>query len=529
MYDLEIRNALVYDGSGKKPYYSNVTVTAGKIVYIGEEKHSAKRIVDAQGLSLAPGFIDSHSHSDLTIFKDPHREHVLRMGVTTEIAGQCGHSITPDNGSMSSETRKSVSGSTLQRFTDMTSAIDAVNKLELGTNQCYFTGHGLLRGTVIGTEARFADIYEIERMQKMLEHEVKRGSAGMSTGLSYVPGIYSDTRELTMLAKTAGENGGMYVTHSRSESMGLFDSVQECIDIARDGNVPVNISHFKCVGKKFWGRCEKALGMIDAAIKDGLNITLDAYPYIAASTTTLSAIPPQFLSKGVDNFAKSLENPDVVKAIYREIFEVNDPSWDNSIYYVGLENFLIVRAKETPWAIGKTYAQMGEELGMSPFDAMIHLLKANHATVYECRFSMCEENVEMILKHPKCMVGSDGIYRLGDLSAHPRAFGTFPRYLGHYIRKRGILSREEAIRRITSMPAQTYGLKDKGRITVGYDADLVLFDYDSITDNLDYANPFKPNEGIYQVYVSGELVLENNEPTGIYNGKYLRRAGIDKI
>lgn len=526
MYDLEIRNALIYDGSGKDSYYSNVTVTDGKIVYIGKDKHSAKHIVDADGLALAPGFIDCHSHSDQSIIKAPHRENALRMGVTTEIAGQCGHSISPDDGSMSSETRKSVNGSTLVALKDMPTVIDTVNRLELGTNQYYFTGHALLRGTVIGTEARFADTYEIERMQKMLEHEVKRGSAGMSTGLSYVPGIYSDTRELTMLAKTAGENGGMYVTHSRSESMGLFDSVQECIDIARDGNVAVNISHFKCVGKEFWGRCEKALSMIDAAISDGLNITLDAYPYIAASTTTLSAIPPQFLEKGVDAFAESLNNPDVVKAIYREIFEVNDPSWDNSIYYVGLENFLIVRAKETPWAIGKTYAQMGEELGMSPFDAMIQLLKANHGTVFECRFSMCEENVETILKHPKCMVGSDGIYLPGDLSAHPRAFGTFPRYLGHYIRKREILSREEGIRRITSMPAQTYGLKDKGRIAVGCDADLVLFDYDSITDNLDYTNPFKPNEGIYQVYVSGELVLENNELTGVFNGKYLRRERI---
>lgn len=526
MYDLEIRNAFIYDGSGKVAYYSNVTATDGKIVYIGEEKHSAKRIVDAEGLALAPGFIDSHSHSDQSIFKDPHREHVLRMGATTEIAGQCGYSISPDDASMSDEIRKSVNSGTLRCFPDRATAIDAVNELELGTHQCYFTGHGPVRGVVMGTEARKANTDEIEKMQKMVESEVRDGSAGISTGLSYVPGIYSDTRELTMLAKTAGECGGLYVTHSRSESMGLFDSVQECINIARDGNVPVNISHFKCVGKEFWGRCEKALGMIDAANKDGLNITLDAYPYTAASTTTLSAIPPQFLSKGVDAFAESLDNPDVVKAIYREIFEVNDPSWDNSIYYVGLENFLIVRAKETPWAIGKTYAQVGKELGISPFDAMIHLLKANRGVVYECRFSMCEENVEMILKHPKCMVGSDGLYKPGDLSAHPRAFGTFPRYLGHYIRKRGILSREEGIMRITSMPAQRYGLNGKGYIKVGYDADLVLFDYDSITDNLDFANPFKPNEGIYQVYVGGELALENNELTGVFNGKYLRRSGI---
>ena len=525
MYDIEIRNALVYDGTDKDAYYANVTINKDKIVYVGDETHSAKRVVNAEGLALSPGFIDSHSHSDVAIFKDSHREHVLRMGVTTEIAGQCSHSITPDDGTMSNETRKTINTSYSPLFPDMTSAIDAVNNLELGTNQHYFTGHAMLRGTVMGTQASIADTSQIERMQKMLESEIKKGSAGISTGLSYVPGIYSDTKELAMLAKTAGENGGMYVTHSRSESMGLFDSVQECIDIARSANVAVNISHFKCVGKVFWERCEKALGMIDTAIANGADITLDAYPYTAASTTTLSAIPPQFLSGGVEAFAKSLENPDIVKAIYHEIFEVNDPSWDNSIYYVGLENFLIVRAEHTPWAIGKTYAQIGEELCISPFDAMINLLKANHGTVYECRFSMCEENVEMILKHPLCMVGSDGIYQLGDLSAHPRAFGTFPRYLGHYIRDKGILSREEGIRRITSMPAKRYGLRDKGYIKTGYDADLVLFDYDSISDNLDFANPFKPNTGIHQVYSAGKQIIENNEPTGIYNGKYLRRAG----
>ncbi len=187
---------------------------------------------------------------------------------------------------------------------------------------------------------------------------------------------------------------------------------------------------------------------------------------------------------------------------------------------------MIVRAENTPEFIGKNYAQVGEILGMSPFDAMIHLLKANNGTIYECRFSMCEENVETILKHPRCMVGSDGLYLPGDLSVHPRAFGTFPRYLGKYIRKQGILSREEGIRRITSMPANVYGLSSKGYLKAGYDADLVLFDYDTICDHADFVDPFKQNEGIYQVYVGGSLSLENNTPTGNYNGKYLRTAKI---
>jgi N-acyl-D-aspartate/D-glutamate deacylase len=406
---------------------------------------------------------------------------------------------------------------------------DFVRVLEgtkLGTNQLYFTGHGVLRGNVMDCDARLPKPRELFRMQELLEREMEGGSAGYSTGLSYVPGIYSNSEELIALAKTAAKKGGIYVTHSRSESMGLFDSVAECIRIAEEADIDVNISHFKCVGRVFWERCSKALAMIDEARDRGLRVTLDAYPYTAASTTTLSAIPAKFQDKGVEAFAKSLDDPNVVEAIRREIYEINDPSWDNSAFYVGLENFLVVRAAETPEMIGKTYAEIGKELGGSPFDGMIWMLKKNRGTVYECRFSMCEENVEEILAHPACAVGSDGIFVVGDKSAHPRAFGTFPRYLGHYIRERGILSREEGIRRITSMPARRYGLVGKGRIAKGYDADLVLFDYDRIIDGGTYLNPFLPNKGIHRVFMNGACVLADNEPTGILVGSYLKRRSV---
>jgi len=523
MFDLLIKNALIYDGSGAPAYYGDVGVTDGKVAAISKTGlEGAVKTVDAEGLALAPGFIDVHSHSDQSLCADPHRLHVLRMGVTTEISGQCGHSMSPASANMTEETRAHQSKKHSPLFATMAEELDAVDTWKLGPNQRFFTGHSLLRSGVMQLEARHANDQEIAQMQEALAQAVQDGSAGLSTGLSYVPGIYSNTYELTELARTAGQNGGIYTTHSRSESMGLFDSVNECIHIARDGNVPVNISHFKCVGKVFWERCEAALAMIDAAIDEGLDITLDCYPYVAASTTTLSAIPAKYQDHGAVAFAESLEDSKIVEEIRKEIYEINDPSWDNSLYYVGAENFLIVRAEATPWAIGKTYAQVAQELGMEPFDAIIYLLKANHGTVYECRFSMCEENVEMILKHPRCMVGSDGIYVPGDQLAHPRAFGTFPRYLGHYVRDRGILSREEGIHRITGMPAKRYGLKDKGFIQVGYDADMILFDYDKIRDHADFMDPFKPNEGIHQLYIAGELVLEDNEPTEVRNGKYIR-------
>ena len=528
MYDLIIKNAEIYDGSGTPAFVGSVAVKDGKIAYVGKGDASltARRVVDAEGLCLSSGFIDSHSHSDQSILEDPTRLHVLRMGATTEIAGQCGYSRSPYGRDRKDSVHATLLPLERPAFESMGEFVRTLDTVKLGTNQLYFTGHGVLRGNVMDCDARLPDGEELSRMQSLLEREIEEGSAGYSTGLSYVPGIYSNCEELIALAKTAAKKGGMYVTHSRSESMGLFDSVEECIRIAREADIAVNISHFKCVGKVFWERCGKALSMIDTAIAEGLRVTLDAYPYTAASTTTLSAIPAAFQDRGVEAFAKSLEDPNVVEAIRREIFEINDPSWDNSIYYVGLENFLVVRAAETPEMIGKTYAEIGRELGVSPYEGMIWMLRKNHGSVWECRFSMCEENVEAILSHPTCAVGSDGIYVVGDKSAHPRAFGTFPRYLGHYIRDRKILSREEGIRRITSMPAERYGLTEKGRIAQGYDADFVLFDFETIRDGGTYVNPFLPNEGIKSVWMMGEMVLKDNEPTGSYQGKYLKRRRV---
>ena len=522
MFDLVIRNALIYDGSGAPAYRGDIGVKDGKIAVISTKwLDNGIQTVDAAGLCLAPGFIDVHSHADYAFADDPHRLHVLRMGVTTEIAGNCGKTLSPALPDMELSVQEFMNPDA-KLYSSLKEELAEYETWEIGPNQRYFAGHGPLRASVMGLRADAATAEEIRTMQEILAYEMQQGAAGYSTGLSYVPGIYSNTHELTELAKAVAPYGGMYTTHSRSESMGLFDSVAECIHIAREAKIPVNISHFKCVGRPFWERCEKALNMIDGAIAEGLDISLDAYPYTAASTTTLTAIPPKYLDQGAVAFAKMLEEPKIVEAIRKEIYEINDPSWDNSMYYVGLENFLIVRADETPWAIGKTYAQVAQELGMEPFYAVVHLLKLNRGNVRECRFSMCEENVEMILKHPRCMVGSDGTIRKFDKINHPRGIGTFPRYLGRYIRERQILTREEGIHRITGMPATRYRLKGKGFIREGYDADLVLFDYDSIIDRADYVNPFQFNEGILRVYVGGKLNIMDNEPMGNWTGKIIR-------
>ena len=514
MFDLLIRNAEIFDGSGAEPFVGDLAVLNGKIAAIGHQLGGAKTVVDAQGLALSPGFIDCHSHADEWLASQPDRTHVLRMGVTTEVAGNCGQASFPvgrNDGDV--------------YFDSLAAFFDYADQLPLRTNLAVFAGHGNLRRLAMGIENRKAGDAEIAVMQQSLRQSMEEGALGYTTGLSYVPGIYCDTRELAEVAKAMQPFGGMYSSHSRSESAGLFRSVQECIDIARLAQVPVNISHFKVVGKTFWHRCEEALAMIDAANAEGLTVTLDAYPYTAVSTTTLSAVHPRYLDKGPEAFAKMLEDPNIVEELRREIFEIDDPSWDNSAFHVGLENFLIVTAEQTPWAVGKTYAEAGAMLGISPYAAMVELLKKNRGDIRDVRFAMSEENLERILQHPLCAVGADGLHVKGrDKLTHPRALGTFPRYLGRYIRQRKLLSRQEGIRRCTGMTADRFGIAGKGYLRVGYDADLVLFDYDTILDGGDFMNPFRPNTGIHQVYMNGCLVLQDNEPTGEILGRCLRKG-----
>jgi len=555
--DFLIKNVNIYDGSGAAPFFGSVLISGGKIIrvlkseasfpgkaasttkgsqnpgvaVIGktadvQETDTAVETIDGQGLDLAPGFIDSHSHADEFFETDSERLHALQMGVTTEIAGQCGHTSSPYPADVDEKLFRMASGSWVgkhyESFGQMLRDYEE-RRLPLGPNQAWFTGHGALRTSVMGFENRRASQAEIAEMRTLLDKEMQGGALGFSTGLAYVPGIYSDAEEISGIAEALKPYGGIYTSHSRSESSGLFDAVGECIEVARRAKVPVNISHFKTCYPEFWDRQDKALSMIDDANAEGLTVTLDAYPYIAVSTTTLSAMPAQFLDQGAEAFAEMLGREEIRQAVWKEIYEIDSPTWDNALKHAGADRFLIVGAQETPWIEGLTYTQLAGKLGMAdPFDAVVWALRKNHGQITDVRFIMTEENVEKVLSHPLCTVGSDGIYCKGrDRSCHPRAFGTFPRYLGHYVRDRRILSRQEGIRRITGLPAQRYGLKTKGLIRQGFDADLVLFDFDRIIDGGDFKNPFLPNIGIEQVFVAGKCAMKHNQGTGVFAGKFL--------
>lgn len=530
-YDLIIKDARIYDGTGDPSFTGSVAVKDGKIAAVFKEENfdrvyaDADSEINADGLCLAPGFIDSHSHADEEIFVNSGREQALRMGVTTEVAGQCGHTESPYPENVDEKLFHMASGCWGGRpYRDFGSLARDVSMLSLGTNQAWFTGHGALRTSVIGFENRKATEEEISEMASLLDREMKGGALGFSTGLAYVPGIYSDVHELSELGRVLRKYGGIYTSHTRSESGGLFDAVQEVIDVAKIAGIRGNISHFKACYPDYWDRMDRAIRMVDSAIDEGVDITMDAYPYIAVSTSTLSAMPAKFLDKGAEAFAESLNDPDVVEAIRHEIYDVDDPSWDNALKHAGPDRFLVVHAGETPWMEGKSYTEIAEELHTDPFMAAITALRENHGHITDVRFIMSEENVEKVLAHPVCTVGSDGIWMKGrDRTCHPRAFGTFPRYLGHYIRDRKILSREEGIRRITGLPAERYGLRGKGFIKAGYDADIVLFDYDTIRDGGDFKNPFKKNEGIFEVIVAGNPAVKENELTGVYSGRFIKR------
>lgn len=533
--DLLIKHVTIYDGSGAPPFQGGVLISGGKIQKIlrcdspGVFDCDALEVIDGNGLDLAPGFIDSHSHADEVMEVNSDRLQALKMGVTTEVAGQCGHTSSPYPADVDESFFRMASGSWqgkhFESFAQMLAHYEET-KLPFGTNQAWFTGHGALRTSVMGFDNRKAAPQELERMRALLKQEMQGGALGFSTGLAYVPGIYSDAREIAGIAEELKAFGGIYTSHSRSESAGLFDAVTECIDVARLAKVPVNISHFKACYPDFWDRQEKALSMIDDANREGLDVTIDAYPYTAVSTTTLSAMPSKFLTKGAESFAEMLDRKEIREAVRKEIYEIDDPSWDNALKHAGADRFLIVGASETPEIEGLSYTELAGKLGFAdPFDAVVWALQKNRGNITDVRFIMTEENVEKVLRHPLCTVGSDGIWKKGrDRTCHPRAFGTFPRYLGHYVRERGILSAQEGIRRITGLPAKRYGLKGKGLIREGFDADLVLFDYERIADGGDYRNPFRPNTGIERVLMNGRTVLTGQQESGIYQGKFLRHT-----
>ncbi len=522
-----IRNVKVYDGLGGKPYQADVLIQNGKIEKIARETGylpTVGELIDGSGLCLAPGFIDAHTHSDMQLFFDPSRAGRLLQGITTEIGGQCGSSLSPYVEDMPEDARRYFASDyrTLGWYRTFAEQLEAMDKQPLGCHEKFFVGHRLIRGSVMGMASRPATAKELDRMCGLLEEAMQSGALGISTGLVYSPGPEAAPEELIALAKTAGKYGGMYTTHMRNESDLVEKSVAETLDIGRKSGTPVNISHIKNMYPANWGKTDAILKQLDDALAEGIDVSCDAYPYEACSAGILSTTPPSFRAHGIDWLVEHFRGEENRKLL-RELVLEGKEVYENPIRGVGTENELIVRAAGTPDAVGKTIAQYAAEKGIDSFDAWCDIVADNAGSVTDVRFTMKEENIIKFYQHPICMVGSDGLYTRGNELCHPRFFGTMPRYLGRLVRDKKILPFEEGIRRITSMPAKRYGLTNKGAILEGYDADLVLFNENTIIDRADYVHPFLPNEGIKAVFVDGGIAVLDNLYTGLANGRVLRR------
>ena len=524
--DIVFRNVEVFDGTGKESFCTDVFLKDGKIAQVGFTEARAAEEIDGSGLSLAPGFIDVHTHSDTQLFPDPSRMCKLMQGITSEIGGQCGWSRGPADPEIPEEGYEYLKaanngGKPLKLYPNYSELLDAISHVRLGANQMVFVGHHVLRASTVGMENRKPTPHELSRMKELLESAMQEGAPGLSTGLVYAPGCYSTTEELIDLARVVAQYKGIYTTHMRNEADGVLDSVREVIRIVKETGVSANISHLKAMYRKNLPKLDQALGLIDQACAEGYDITFDVYPYDASSATILSTLPPSYLSHGMQWLMEELSSPEGIDRLEKSILEPTE-AWDNPLLNAGFDKDVIAVANATPEAAGKSIHEYALEKGMRDVEAYAYLITANKGSVTDIRFAMSEESLAALYSHPHCMVGTDGLYYGGKLLSHPRSFGTFPRYLGRFVREQKVLHFEEAIHHITGMPAERYRLGGKGFIREGFDGDLVLFHKDTIIDQATYQNPFLPNIGIEMVFVGGQAAVVRNMPTGVLNGKVLK-------
>lgn len=527
-FDLVIKNARIIDGTGSPWYRGDVGIRDGKIAYIGKiESSENAEIIDAKDKVLAPGFIDCHTHSDFLLLREPEMTSKLAQGITTVMIGACGISPAPI-----CDEKKEL----LDKYVGFTKAgvepkynwnsfgeyLNVLDELELGVNIAAFLGHGTVRLNVMGFDDRLATTEEMEAMKVQIAEAMEDGAFGMTTGLVYPPGVYSDEDELVELSKVLKDYNGIYLSHLRDESNGLVDSVQEIINIAERAQVPVQGHHHKASGKQNWGIVKTTLKMIEDARTRGVDITLDQYPYPVASTTLRAMLPPWANEGGIEKIKERLQDPETRKKIYDDI--INTTDWDNTYRNCGGgEGAQILFTPKTPEFEGKFLNEVGEILGMDPLEAAFELIIKNEGADNACYYSMSEDDVKYIMKSPVTMIGSDSIPVAPGAKCHPRTNGTFPRVLGKYVREENVISLEEAISKMTSFPATRFGLHGKGLIKPGMDADLVLFNQDTVIDGADFEDPIKPPRGVEYVLVNGKVAMVDNEFKDVREGRVLRR------
>lgn len=506
--DLLVREARVIDGTGSPWFVSDVAVDDGRIVAMGSNLDvEASQTINAAGRILAPGFIDVHTHADRGIEELPRADNFLLDGVTTVVGGNCGGSET--------------------NIAEWSRGLTA-----LGINVATLVGHNSIRREVMGLEARSPTSLELEQMQALVEKAMNDGAVGFSTGLLYVPGTYADTDEVISLADVAARYRGVYASHIREQGAELHTSIDEAVEVGREAGMPVQISHFKVKGRTRWGSIGEAIALVEAHRASGVDVMIDVYPYERASTNLGVNLPRWAVAGEIEEIATRIEDPATRKRIVDEMkVMLEGQGYDDYSFAT------VAQYEPNPAWNGKTISQINVMSGRDPtidneiatiLEMMLEGGAAGNAYGASMIYHyMSLDDVDTILRYPNAIVASDGgVIEFGDGQPHPRSYGTNARVLAEFVRDRGLLTLEDAVRRMTSLPARTFGFLDRGIVRPGFVADLVLFDPARVADKATFADPHRYSEGFDYVFVNGEAVVANGELTDERPGKFVRRGSM---
>ncbi|MBA4851147.1 amidohydrolase family protein [Emticicia sp. BO119] len=532
-YDIIIKNGMVYDGNGSEPQKADIAIIADTIAFIGDlsGQSGTKQTIDANGLMISPGFVNMLSWSTESLIQDGRSLGEIKQGVTLEVMGE-GDSMGPLSDSVKAYAQR-LQGDIKYKieWTTLGEYLNYLEKRGVSTNVASFVGAATVRANELGYANRPPKPEELERMRQQVRKAMEEGAMGVGSSLIYVPGTYASTYELTELAKVASEYGGMYISHIRSEGNKLEQAVDEIIRIGKEASIHSEIYHLKAAGKDNWYKLDKVINKIDSARKAGINITADMYNYIAGATGLDAAMPPWVQEGGLPQWRRRLKEV-IIKRRVGEEMQAKQNDWENLCLAAGADKTLLIGFKQDSLKkyIGKTLAEVAAIRHKTWYETAMDLVIDDDSRVDVVYFLMSEENVKKQIQLPYMSFCSDaasmapeGVFLKS--SAHPRAYGSFTRLIGKYVRDEKVITLQEAIRKLSSLPCDNLKIQKRGRLKVGYYADILAFDLAGMKDNATFEKPHQLSEGMVHVFVNGQQVLKDGEHTGMKSGRFVKGPG----